>query len=165
MNATRSDRIAACLVATCAAAPVACLAIGAGGGLRYVTRLPLGICCALAAAAVIVMAGLWVASVARRLSPRNLAVCVVTLAVGVALLGRRLWTPELSGMVTIGGGDAGHHVFIANQLASSQPTIYLGFTAFHALAWALAQLFGGPFEGVRAAFYLTTAGWLSAGHS
>lgn len=140
------------------------LSVGSSAVARYCTSQPLWFC-----AVAMLLFSLWPATTlilraSSGVGRAPAASAAVLSTLGCLLLWWRLWNPELDGMATIGGGDAGHHVWIANQLAGEHPRVYQGFTTFHASAWIFAQLLGGgPFEGVRAAFYVGIAGWLSAG--
>jgi len=131
--------------------------------IRYTFGLPMAVSAGLGAVAALLAIAILVRNMSERVDVGVAAIALLAMAVGCAMAVARLWKPEWAGMATIGGGDAGHHVWIANQLAFTHPRVYLGFTSFHTSAWTLAQLFGGPFEGMRAAFYLSTAGMISAG--
>jgi hypothetical protein len=164
MNAAPpTNRATVCLLGLAAGPLVLALSASNGAIVRYTTTLPLGVSCVVAAALTVAVCA-WVLRVAApRVTAAVAAIALGTTLLGCLLLFARLWRPELHGMATIGGGDAGHHVWIANQLAHNHPRVYQGFTSFHAATWAFGQLLGGPFEGVRAAFFVGIAGWLSAG--
>ena len=145
-------------------APLAlALASALAAALRYVTAAPLAACCAIATVVLAVAWGWWLPTLVRGVRRGTALLALGAAIVGWLMLYARLWNPDLHGMATVGGGDNGHHIWIANQLAYDHPRIYQGFTSFHAFTWALAQLLGGPFEGMRGAFYLSVAGWTGGG--
>lgn len=66
------------------------------------------------------------------------------------------------GLVTIGGGDFGNHLWIAAQLADRMPGVYLGCTGWHMTLWTLSQAFELPMADAAAfAVHLPTGAALS----
>ncbi len=136
------------LAVAAVALPVATLVFGATlAAPRYVTGLPLSACaalvlgaCAAAGAAAWRFREVWGPLRPPRLLPWLLwATCAALMADWLFHL---LWVPETHGLVTVGGGDAGHHMGIAHQVATLNPKVYVGQTGAHTTAWLLGQLAG-----------------------
>ncbi len=129
---------AGCVVA--AALAVAATPIVAAG-LRHSLHLPLGLCVALAAAltagAALYVVGAWLRAGASWAA----WVAVGAFALLLRLVDVALIAPTAGELVTVGGGDLGHHLHIAALLAGPMPTVYVGFTGWHATmvsaAWAI----------------------------
>lgn len=138
-------RAAAILVAV-ALLPLLAFAGAAGGaGLRATFALPMALAVlggqllALAAWGTLTCQ-LW------RQPPPPIAVLVWLWASGAALLGSwlQLRTSALSGLVTIGGGDFGNHLYLTLQLAEQRPNAYQGCTSWHTAVWTLQSLLNVP---------------------
>ncbi len=165
-------------VVAAVALPVVTLLFGASLTVpRYITGLPMAACVGVNLSVVIAVSWRLLRAVgdAHTTAPtrweavtaglRRYLGAGVLWAMCAALIAewlfRLLWVPETHGFVTVGGGDAGHHMAIANQLVSHNPKVYVGQTGAHAAAWLLGQLFhlnvpdamAWAWMGAMAAFY------------
>ena len=67
-----------------------------------------------------------------------------------------MWHPLYDGLPSVGGGDAGQHVYFASRFFDSAPDIYQGFVATYGIAYIFHDLLGLDwFETFRALFYAT----------
>ena len=109
--------------------------------LRYFTGLPMVVCAVALLFAGAAAAYLAVGRV--RLPSLTLstlwAVCAAMCAWWLYDL---LWVEETLGLLTVGGGDAGHHMGISQQLATTHPKVYVGQTGVHATAWLIGEIAG-----------------------
>ena len=73
-----------------------------------------------------------------------------------------LYHPGFHGLVSVGGGDAGNHVYYKNIFVTSASDVNQGFVSFYGLVYWLERLFDlNDFSAIRAGFYLTIFALLS----
>ncbi|HAN30378.1 MAG TPA: hypothetical protein DCQ06_02160 [Myxococcales bacterium] len=109
--------------------------------LRYVSAMPLPLCLFVVVASM-TYGLVWLLK-GRQLP--SLTLCVLW-ALCSALcawwLYDLVWVAQTSGLLTVGGGDAGHHMAISQQFATTHPKVYVGQTGVHATAWLFGYLMG-----------------------
>jgi hypothetical protein len=134
MQRTRlgAGRVAASLTAWALVLPLcAWLTPTVAAALRHSLRLPLALALAIAGLIAVVAAIALVRALAR---PARVAPLLAAAALAAALLARvdaSLLAPVGWELVTVGGGDLGHHLHIAALVAGPMPTAYVGFTGWH----------------------------------
>ncbi len=68
----------------------------------------------------------------------------------------KLYNPIFDGLVSVGGGDAGDHVYYTELYGNSEHDVYNGMVGFHAVAFWIMKASGwNAFEAFRFIFYLT----------
>lgn len=138
------SRAAALLLATLVGLPVACVvAWTAGAAFRHTLGVPMATAAWLGAAATMVVAAGWLHASLRAGGVAWAAAVpgVVTALAVVASMVQQLVMTTQGALVTVGGGDFGNHLSLAEQLVDRMPKVYVGFTGWHATAWSVAQLF------------------------
>ncbi len=139
------SRAAALLLAVAVGVPVACVvAWTAGAAFRHTLGVPMATAAWLGAGAIGLVALLLLrASLRAGGVPWAAAVPgVLTAWAVVGSLVQQLVLTTEGGLVTVGGGDFGNHLSLAEQLVDRMPQVYVGFTGWHAMAWSVSQLWG-----------------------
>lgn len=137
------SRAASLLLAVVVGLPVACVvAWTAGAAFRHTLALPMGASAVLGAALTALVAGAWLRG-SLRAGGLPWAVAVpgaLTAWAAVALMVQQLVLTTLGQLITVGGGDFGNHLALAEQLADRMPRVYVGFTGWHATVWTVSHL-------------------------
>lgn len=156
---------------------LALLGAAAGAGLRATLQLPMPVAVVLGQLLAVVVGALAARKLRHQPPPlQPVAVWMLLTAAGLWNSWQQLQTSALGGLVTIGGGDFGNHLYLTQQLAANRPNAYQGCTSWHTAVWTWSTLPGQPLAlaasavahlsaAVSAALALAlavAAGWLAA---
>ena len=137
-----SERLTAALLWLAVGLPLAWLVgLSVASALRALLHLPM-LACAAGGGLVALLAWLGAAWRGRQRAAIPVPAGAGVLVLGGWLLLRQWQTLYLTapyGLVTVGGGDFGNHLAMANQMAQELPGIYAGCTSWHVGLWTLVQ--------------------------
>lgn len=121
----------------------ACSLFGWTALIRYITNVDVSLCYLLALIPTVAMLKIFT-DPEPKLSLRSILGYMICAALLVLVALYRLHGP-FNGLVTVGGGDAGNHIFITHLWATSDPHTYYGMTStqafFHFLSFVSAKTF------------------------